>query len=352
MTQEDLGNELVEDYYQLAEITVDGGQTPIRIDRFLMDRLEKATRNKIQNAIKKGLIRVNEKNVKANYKVRPKDHIRVLLENEPRGGGPVKPEPMDLNIVFEDDDILVIDKPAGLVVHPGVGNWSGTLVNGLVHYFDSKQLPVMVGNQPDRPGLVHRIDKDTSGLLVIAKTEEAISGLSKQFFDHTIDRSYLALVWGDVQDNKGTISGNIGRHPTKRMEMCVFDEDQGYGKHAVTHYEVVENLYYVTLVRCKLETGRTHQIRVHMKYIGHTLFNDQRYGGDRVLKGTVFSKYKQFVENTFDVMPRQALHAESLGFVHPVSGENMFFESPLPADFLAALERWRKYTSQRRHNEK
>ncbi|MEE9438209.1 MAG: RluA family pseudouridine synthase [Saprospiraceae bacterium] len=338
----------IDDLYEQCTIIVDKGQNPIRIDKFLMDRLLRVTRNKIQTAIKKGFVRVNSEAIKPNYKVRPLDSIQVLLQNEPKGGQPVKPEKIDLNIVFEDDYILVINKPPGLVVHPGVGNWTGTLVNGLVHYFQSKNLPVMEGNDIDRPGLVHRIDKNTSGLLVIAKTDEAISKLSKQFFDHSIEREYLALVWGNVEDDKGKIEASIGRHPTKRTQMFVFDDEPERGKNAITHYEVIENLYYVTLVKCKLETGRTHQIRVHMKHLGHTLFNDHQYGGDRILKGTVFSKYKYFVENTFKLMPRQALHAASLGFIHPITGEKMQFNSELPEDFAMALDKWRAYTTSRK----
>ena len=334
--------------YEQYKIVVDKKQSTIRIDKFLMSRIENATRNRIQNACKTGRVRVNGKAIKSNYKIRPLDEIKVYMEHEPFAGKGVQPEPIPLDIVYEDDHILVVNKQAGLVVHPGVGNWSGTLVNGLVHYYQSKKLPVMEGNLEDRPGLVHRIDKDTTGLLVIAKTEDAISNLSKQFFDHTIDREYIALVWGDVDQQNGTIEGNIGRHPTHRTNMFVYDDDDEMGKHAVTHYEVLENLYYVTLVKCKLETGRTHQIRVHMKYIGHTLFNDARYGGDKILKGTVFTSYKRFVENTFDLLPRQALHAASLGFIHPVTKEKMHFTADLPEDFAAALEKWRGYTSSRK----
>ena len=341
-------DESLDDLYEQYSIIVDKKQSAVRIDKFLMSRIENATRSRIQNACKAGRVRVNGGIIKSNYKIRPLDEIKVFMEHEPFSGQGVKPEPIPLDIVFEDDYILVINKQAGLVVHPGVGNWSGTLVNGLVHYFESKQLPVMEGNQEDRPGLVHRIDKDTSGLLVIAKTEDAISGLSKQFFDHTIEREYLALVWGNVENEKGTIEGNIGRHPTLRTLMFVYDEEEELGKHAITHYEVEENLYYVTLVKCKLETGRTHQIRVHMKHMGHTLFNDAKYGGNRILKGTVFTNYRRFVENTFDLIPRQALHAASLGFIHPITQEKMHFTSDLPEDFAAALEKWRGYTSTRK----
>jgi len=346
--ENEVQDENLDDLYEQYSIIVDKKQSPIRIDKFLMSRIENATRSRIQSACKAGRVRVNGNAIKSNYKIRPSDEIKVFMEHEPHNVQGVKPEPIPLNIVYEDDYILVINKQAGLVVHPGVGNWSGTLVNGLVHYFESKELPVMAGNQPDRPGLVHRIDKDTSGLLVVAKTEDAISGLSKQFFDHSIEREYLALVWGNVEDEKGTIEGSIGRHPTLRTQMFVHEEEEELGKHAITHYELLENLYYVSLVKCKLETGRTHQIRVHMKFIGHTLFNDAKYGGDKVLKGTVFTNYRRFVENTFDLIPRQALHAASLGFIHPITKEKMHFTAELPPDFAAALEKWRGYTSTRK----
>ena len=346
--EDTIQDDAMDDLFERHSIVVDKKQSPVRIDKFLMARIEHATRNKIQNACKSGRVRVNGNEIKSNYKVRPFDEIKVYIAHQPMAGQRVQPEPIPLEIVYEDDYILVINKQAGLVVHPGVGNWTGTLVNGLVHYFESTDLPVMEGNLADRPGLVHRIDKDTSGLLVIAKTEDAISGLSKQFFDHTIDREYVALVWGDVEEEQGTIVGNIGRHPTNRTQMFVFEEEEEMGKHAITHYEVMEDLYYVTLVKCKLETGRTHQIRVHMKYIGHTLFNDARYGGDKILKGTVFTNYKRFVENTFELLPRQALHAVSLGFIHPITKEKMHFETELPEDFQAALEKWRGYTATRK----
>ncbi len=350
MSKEDkiVSDEELESFHELMHIVVDKGQKVERIDKYLMNRMENQTRNRLQNACRTGLIRVNGEVIKPNYKVRPLDEIRVMMEHAPLGGTGLIPQEIPLDIVYEDDDIMVINKQAGLVVHPGVGNWSGTLVNGLVHYFNSKDLPVMKGNQPDRPGLVHRIDKDTSGLLVIAKTEEAITGLSKQFYDHSIDREYIAMVWGNVEEQKGTIHGKIARHPTNRMQMFVYDDEDDIGKYATTHYEILEDLYYVTLVKCKLETGRTHQIRVHMKSIGHTLFNDARYGGDKILKGTVFTNYKRFVENTFDLLPRQALHAASLGFEHPITKERMHFECPLPEDFSLALEKWRGYTATRK----
>jgi 23S rRNA pseudouridine1911/1915/1917 synthase len=309
--------------------------------------LDKVSRSRIQNAITIGCILVNEKPVKSNYKIRPGDEISLVLPSNPHESEELLPENIPLEIHYEDEHLMVINKPPGLVVHPGVGNYTGTLVNALLYHFQQHQLPVMKGNSADRPGLVHRIDKDTSGLILIAKNDYAMTHLSKQFYDHTIDREYVAMVWGDVKSEKGTITGNIGRHERDRMLMTVF-QDEGLGKHAVTHYEVIEKLYYVTLVKCRLETGRTHQIRVHMKHIGHTLFNDERYGGDRILKGTLYSKYKQFVDNCFSIMPRQALHARSLGFVHPATGQKMFFETPIPDDFSKLLEKWRAYVASRK----
>ena len=338
--------EKVADLYEHYQITVDPKQVPIRIDKYLLERVEKMARSKIQAGCKEGYITVNGQTIKPNYKVRPGDEISVSM-TKPKGPGVrLLGEDIPIDVVYEDDHLLVLNKQAGLVVHPGFGNSDGTLVNALIHYLDSSDLPVMDGNPAERPGIVHRIDKDTSGLMVVAKTEEAITGLGKQFYDHSIERTYQALVWGDVLEQSGTIEGHIGRHAKDRLQMAV--QTDGTGKHAITHYEVLESLYYVTLVKCVLETGRTHQIRVHMKHIGHTLFNDARYGGDRVLKGTVFSKYKQFVDNTFKLLPRQALHASTLGFVHPVSGERMDFSSPLPEDFAAALEKWRGYTKTRK----
>ena len=288
------------------------GQQPLRVDKYLMNYIENATRSKIQQAAKDGNIYVNDVTVKSNYKVKPNDVVRVLFEHPPYEFLLV-PEDIPLTIVYEDDALLVVNKPAGMVVHPGHGNYSGTLINALTFHFDN--LP---NNSSNRPGLVHRIDKDTSGLLVVAKTEEAMTHLAKQFFDKTSEREYIALVWGDVKEDQGTIEGAIGRHPKNRLQNTVFIGDDAHkGKPAVTHYKVLERFGYVTLVSCKLETGRTHQIRVHLKHIGHTLFNDERYGGDRILKGTSFSKYKQFVENCFSILPRQALHAKTLGFVHP-----------------------------------
>lgn len=336
-----------DELYEHQSILVDPGQTTVRIDKFLLERLDKVSRNRIQNAIKAGCILVNDNPVKSNYKIRPKDKISVVLPSEPDIDQSIKPQNIPLKVVYEDPYLMVIDKEAGMVVHPGTGNQSGTLVNALMYHFQKTDLPVMKGNSADRPGLVHRIDKDTSGLLIIAKQEMAMTHLAKQFFDHTIEREYEALVWGDLEEEKGSIEGHIGRHEKDRMLMTVY-ADGSQGKPAVTHYEVLKRMYYVTLVRCKLETGRTHQIRVHMKYIGHTLFNDARYGGDRILKGTIYSKYKQFVDNCFEVMPRQALHARTLGFIHPVTQEKMYFESPLPEDFEGVLEKWGNYVEARK----
>jgi len=335
------------EHFDHYEITVDPKQEPLRIDVYLQSKMVNGTRSKIQAGCKEGNILVNDKQIKPNYKVRPLDKIVATMGKPPNYSKELIAEDIPLDVIYEDEDLIVINKQAGLVVHPGVGNYTGTLVNGLIHYFKSKELPVMEGNEADRPGLVHRIDKDTSGLMVIAKSEVGMAGLAKQFYDHTIDREYLALVWGDVEESTGTITGHIGRHPQDRTKQHVY-EDGDEGKHATTHYTVEEALYYVTLVKCVLETGRTHQIRVHMQYLGHPLFGDAKYGGDRILKGTVFSKYRQFVENTFAVMPRQSLHARSLGFVHPVSGEKMHFEAELPEDFTAALDRWRSYTASRK----
>ncbi|MCZ2102438.1 MAG: RluA family pseudouridine synthase [Chitinophagales bacterium] len=339
--------EITDEMYEHQRIVCDKNQTSIRIDKFLMDRLERVSRTRVQNAISIGCVLVNDKPVKASYKIRPGDEIALVLPSDPDDIVSVPPEPIPLDIVYEDDHLMVINKPAGLVVHPGVGNTSGTLVNGLLYHFQNQALPVMKGNSADRPGLVHRIDKDTSGLLLIAKNDYAMTHLSKQFYDHTIEREYIALVWGNVEEDTGTIVGNIGRHERDRMQMTVF-ADGSQGKHAVTHYEVLERMYYVTLVKCHLETGRTHQIRVHMKYIGHTLFNDARYHGDKILKGTVYTKYKQFVDNCFKILPRQALHARCLGFIHPVTGESMYFENELPEDFAQVLSKWRTYVAARK----
>ncbi|MEH6681936.1 MAG: RluA family pseudouridine synthase [Sediminicola sp.] len=325
-----------EELFEHYKFVASKGQDPLRVDKFLMNFIENATRNKIQQAAKDGHIWVNDSVVKQNYRVKAGDEVRVMFQHPPYEFL-LSPEDIPLNIVYEDDVLLVVNKPPGMVVHPGHGNYSGTLINALLHHVSS--LPL---NSDERPGLVHRIDKDTSGLLVVAKTEAAMTFLAKQFHDKTSEREYIALVWGNVGADSGTIEGNIARNPRNRLQMEVFpDGDQG--KEAVTHYTVLERLGYVTLISCKLETGRTHQIRVHLKYLGHTLFNDERYGGEKILKGTTFTKYKQFVDNAFKILPRQALHAKTLGFVHPVSGEFMRFDSEIPDDMALCIEKWRNY---------
>lgn len=326
--------------YEHHAFTADSGQAPLRVDKYLMNRIENATRNKIQLAAKEGSVHVNDVAVKSNYKVKGGDKVRVLFAHPPYENLLVG-EDIPLDIVFEDDALVVVNKPSGMVVHPGHGNYTGTMLNALLYHFES--LPKNTNN---RPGLVHRIDKDTSGLLVVAKTEEAMTHLAKQFFDKTSERTYLALVWGDVLDVKGTVEGHIGRDPKNRLLMTVFP-DGSQGKEAITHFEVVERFGYNTLLRCQLETGRTHQIRAHLKHLGHTLFNDARYGGDKILKGTTFTKYKQFVDNCFKVLPRQALHAQTLGFVHPTTSEKMSFEAKLPQDMQTAIEKWRHYAKHR-----
>lgn len=327
-----------QDLHEHYAFTVDKGQQPLRIDKYLMNFVENATRNKIQAAAKAGHIFVNDIVVKSNYKVKPNDQIRILFEHPPHENLLI-PEDIPIDIVFEDEHLLVVNKPAGMVVHPGHGNYSGTLINALLFHFEN--LP---NNSSNRPGLVHRIDKDTSGLLVVAKTEQAMTHLSAQFKAKTSERSYTALVWGNVEEEKGTIEGHIGRHQKNRLQNTVFEGDEAdKGKPAITHFDVLERLGYVTLVRCKLETGRTHQIRVHMKHIGHTLFNDERYGGEKILKGTTFTKYKQFVDNCFKVLPRQALHAKTLGFVHPKTEEFMSFSCELPSDMEQCIQKWRYY---------
>lgn len=324
--------------FEHHRIVVDGGQALLRIDKFLMARLPNATRTKIQDGIHNEFVKVNELPVKPNYKVHPNDVVTVSLPEPPRVKD-VVPENIPLNIVFEDDHLLIINKPAGMVVHPAYQNWDGTLVNALAYHF--QQLPQMQGNE-GRPGLVHRIDKDTSGLLVIAKTERALTRLAKQFFDHTIERTYWAIVWGVPDPPQGTINVHVGRSLKDRRMTVAFPEGD-FGRTAITHFKLLQDLRYVSLVECRLETGRTHQIRAHMKHIGHTLFNDAMYGGDLVLKGTVFSKYKQFVENCFKLIPRQALHAKTLGFIHPETNEKMRFDSDLPDDFKNTIEKWEHY---------
>ncbi len=329
--------------YEHHRVEVDPGQEPVRVDKFLFNKIQNASRNKIQQAAKAGNILVNEKAVKSNYKVKPGDVISVVMSYPPREVD-INPEQIPLTIVYEDDDVIIVNKQAGLVVHPGHGNYTGTLLNSLAFYFEQSGQKDKVENGFGY--LVHRIDKDTSGLLLIAKNEMAQTKLAKQFFDHTIERSYVALVWGDVEKDEGIISGHIGRSLKDRRVMTVFPDGE-YGKEAVSHYRVLQRFGYLTMVECKLETGRTHQIRAHFKYLGHPLFNDARYGGDQILKGTTFTKYKQFVLNSFKLLPRQALHARSLGFVHPTTGKNVFFDSELPDDMAAAIDKWEKYTSNR-----
>ncbi len=326
--------------FEHHRIQVDKGQAMLRLDKYLQMRLEGVSRTKIQAATKADCVLVNDRPAKSNYKVKPLDTISVLLPH-PRQEIELVPEPVPFNITYEDDDVLVVDKQPGLVVHPAVGNFNGTLLNGLLYYFQGK---TGRDGKPVEPHLVHRIDKDTSGLLLIAKNDEAQAMLANQFFYHTIERKYNALVWGNFDEEEGTIVGNLERSPQDRRVMHVTDDPER-GKHAVTHWRVMERFGYVTLVECILETGRTHQIRAHMRHIGHPLFNDAAYGGDRILKGTTFSHYKQFVENTFRLLPRQALHAQTLGFEHPSTGQHVHFESPLPDDMSAALLRWRNYAA-------
>ncbi|KIA98363.1 MULTISPECIES: RluA family pseudouridine synthase [unclassified Flavobacterium] len=329
--------DLEEELYEHFRFEVPKGQAPLRIDKYLMGLIQNATRNKIQNAATEGNIFVNDVIVKSNYKVKAFDVVTVMLSHPPYENH-IIPEDIPLNIVYEDDALLLINKEPGMVVHPGHGNYTGTLVHALAHHFDN--LPM---NSSERPGLVHRIDKDTSGLLVIAKTEAAMTHLAKQFEAKTSEREYIALVWGNVVEEQGTIEGNLARHLKDRMQMAVF-ADPEIGKPAVTHYKVLERFGYVTLISCQLETGRTHQIRAHMKHIGHPLFNDERYGGHLILKGTTFTKYKQFIDNCFKALPRQALHAKTLGFVHPTTGEMMRFDTELPQDFLDCIDKWRNYS--------
>ncbi|MEX1001002.1 MAG: RluA family pseudouridine synthase [Crocinitomicaceae bacterium] len=329
-----------EELYEHHHLIADVGQELFRIDKFLMDRIPNVSRSRIQKIAKDGNLIVNGKSVKSSYKVHPKDEISVVLPYPVRETKLV-PENIPLEIVHEDDTLVIVNKPSEMVVHPGYGNYSGTLLNGLVYHFEN--LPKK-DDYYGRPGLVHRLDKHTTGLLVVAKTEQALTHLSKQFFDRTSDRRYYALVWGDVKDEEGTITGHIGRSKKNRKVFTVYEEDDEYGKHAVTHYKVVERFRYVTLVECKLETGRTHQIRVHFKHIGHPLFHDLEYGGDKIIKGTTFTKYKQFIDNCFKLLPGQALHAKTLGVKHPVTKEWMYFDSELPENFKLLLEKWRTYS--------
>jgi 23S rRNA pseudouridine1911/1915/1917 synthase len=324
--------------FEHFRFVADKGQTPLRVDVFLQDRIEGISRNKIQNAARAGSVLVNDKAVKPNYKVKPHDVIQIVFPR-PVEHHAVEPENLHLDIIYEDDEVMIINKPAGMVVHPGHGNYNGTLVNGLMYLYH--QWPEI--NGASRPGIVHRLDKNTSGLLIAGKTEYSLQHLAKQFFDRTIKRHYIALVWGYVEDEKGRIVGNIVRS-TKDRKLFTVDVDGLTGKWAATNYEVIKRYYYVTLVKCKLETGRTHQIRVHMKHIGHTLFNDYGYGGDKILAGTVHTRYKQFIENCFQIMPYHALHAQSLGFIHPITGKEMYFEAPLPENFQQLINKWEQYT--------
>ena len=325
--------------FEHYKFVADKGQNPLRVDRFLLNFVEFATRNKIQNSIKAGNVRVNDNIVKANYKVKAEDVVTVVLDY-PKEKNELLPQDIPLNIVYEDKDLLVVNKEAGMVVHPGYGNYDGTLVNAVA--FHVSNLPNM--GEEDRPGLVHRIDKNTSGILVIAKTERAMIDLAKKFADRDLNRKYIALVWGNVKEDEGTITGHIGRNLKNRKVMDVFSDGE-HGKHAVSHYKVLERFGYTTLIECTLETGRTHQIRVHFKHIGHPVFNDDEYGGDAILKGTTFTKYKQFVQNCFKICSRQALHAKSLGFTHPTTKKEMFFDSELAEDMQQLIEKWRNYAT-------
>jgi len=327
-----------DDLFIHHHIRVDPGQTLLRIDKFLMDRLHNVSRSRIQSAVKSGFIKLNDQEIKTNHKVHPGDEIKIYLPEPPRDTELI-PEDIPLSIQYEDDALLVVNKPAGMVVHPAYNNWTGTLVNGLAYHF--QQLPIMKDNE-GRPGLVHRIDKDTSGLLVIAKTEMAMNHLAKQFFNHTIERTYLALVWGEPKEDAGTIDVHLGRSLKDRRVTAAFPEGD-FGRRAITHYRVLKHLRYVSLIQCNLETGRTHQIRAHMKYIGHPLFNDATYGGDQILKGTVFSKYSAFVKNCFKIISRQALHAKTLGLIHPQTNKFVQFDSELPEDFTTVLDKWERY---------
>ena len=334
ISQTEDSEELFEHYSYIA----DPGQEKLRIDKFLMDRIPNTSRNKIQIAAHNGNILVNKQVIKPNYKVKPGDNISIVLPYPVRNLELI-PENIPIEIIYEDDQLCIVQKPSNMVVHPGYGNYSGTLVNALLFHFD--QLPELPSDYFGRPGLVHRLDKHTTGLMVVAKTENALTHLAKQFFDRTTFRRYQALVWGDVLENEGTVNMNLGRSPKNRKVMTTFDDDQG--KKAITHFKVIERFGYVTLIECRLETGRTHQIRAHMKHLGHPLFNDLEYNGDRIVKGTSFSKYKQFVDNCFKLLPGQALHAKSLGFTHPKSGEKLVFDSDLPKNFLQLLDKWRRY---------
>jgi 23S rRNA pseudouridine1911/1915/1917 synthase len=337
--------EASEELYERMSLRVDRGQEPVRIDKFLVQRIEHASRNKVQKAIESGRVLVNNKTTQANYRIKAQDEIIVYSDKEAHGEK-IIPEFIPLDLVYEDDDLLIVNKPAGLVVHPASGNYTGTLINGIAYYLQQQNSLINEETLP-RFGLVHRIDKNTSGLMVLAKTEKAVTSLAKQFFNHTVKRQYIALVWGDVLPEYGTIVAHVGRHRRFRKLFDAYP-DGDYGKEAITHYRVLERFGYVTLVQCTLETGRTHQIRVHMQHIGHPLFNDETYGGDKIVKGTVFSKYKQFVENCFAICPRQALHAKTIGFIHPSQNRELLFESELPGDMKNLMEKWRSYTTSKK----
>lgn len=338
-----------DDLYEHQEFVADPKQGQIRLDKFLIDRLSHRSRNKVQNAIRAGSVKVNDREVKPNYKVKPGNIISIVLPRSLEEVYEIGAQNIPLDVVYEDEDVLVVNKPYGLAVHPGVGIPNGTLVNAVAWHLQEqmKKLPVKEGNEPNRAGIVHRIDKDTTGLMVIAKNDYAMTHLAKQFYDHSIERKYWALVWGDMEHEKGIVRGSIGRNPNDRRLFMVFPDPED-GKWAVTHWHVLERFYYVSLVECQLETGRTHQIRVHMKSIGHTLFGDPRYGGNQILKGTLYSKYKQFVENCLGILPRQALHAKTLGFIHPRTKEFVRFESSLPEDMQSVIDKWRTYVDARK----
>jgi 23S rRNA pseudouridine1911/1915/1917 synthase len=340
---------LAEEFYEHHEIVADPKQGLIRLDKFLNDRLANRSRNKVQNAIRAGSVKVDDREVKPNYKVKPGNVITIVLPKSLEEVYDITAQNIPLDIVYEDEDVLVVNKPYGLAVHPGVGIPNGTLVNAIAWHLqeEMKKLPVKEGNEPNRAGIVHRIDKDTTGLMIIAKNDYAMTHLARQFYDHTIERKYWALVWGDMDRDHGTVRGSIGRNPNDRRLFMVFPDEED-GKWAVTHWRVLERFYYCTLVECQLETGRTHQIRVHMKSIGHTLFGDPRYGGNQILKGTLYSKYKQFVESLLKILPRQALHAKVLGFIHPTTKQHISFESPLPEDMQTVIDKWRLYVNARK----
>jgi 23S rRNA pseudouridine1911/1915/1917 synthase len=340
-----LQEEGAEELYERKSFRVDKGQEPVRIDKWVQARIEGASRNKVQKGIDAGFLTVNGQIVKSNYKIKPGDEIVMMSLINP-DHTELRPEYIPLDIVYEDNAIMVLNKPANMVVHPGVGNFSGTLLNGVAYHL-LQQDPTIDEESLPRFGLVHRIDKNTTGLIVLAKTGDAAAHLAKQFFHHTVERKYVALVWGDVKEDEGTVNAHIARHRQYRKMFDAYPDGE-IGKHAITHYKVLERFNYVSLVECVLETGRTHQIRVHMKHIGHTLFNDWEYGGDKVLKGTIYTKYKQFVDNCFAICPRCALHAQTLGFIHPVTKQPMRFESTLPADMQGVIDKWRNYIGHKR----